>query len=255
MHRRKRIARFRFISWDANFISYRYWFFFIWNFCELCVLLVNRCFIQGKWKKRVWSTVASFLGFRKEYLKPIHRAAQHLLLLFGSCTSHKEQRNKGSERYTPVGKIRPTPSVPYKSAILAFEKNFTKNAILDNRSNHLPNLVIRFDLRGKTYCIWLTNEGIRVFSFLHKIALFYGTEGVLNMGHTVYRVQFDLLSSTQEWNPCSFAPSLFITVASLKKPQVEKIYKHLKAIHCHTEFLPCLLCLQLKTDKEQWNKK
>jgi hypothetical protein len=31
------------------------------------------------------------------------------------------------------------PSIPYKSEILAFEKNPTKNAILENRSNHLPN--------------------------------------------------------------------------------------------------------------------
>jgi hypothetical protein len=48
--------------------------------------------------------------------------------------------------------------------------------------------VIRFDLHGKTYCVWLTNEGVNLFIsplIYHrktKIALFYETEGV----HVLY---------------------------------------------------------------------
>jgi hypothetical protein len=61
--------------------------------------------------------------------------------------------------------ILPPSHIKVQSKLL--QKNPTKNAILENRSNHLPSLVITFDLHGKTYCIWLTNEGIRVFSFLH----------------------------------------------------------------------------------------
>jgi hypothetical protein len=57
-----------------------------------------------------------------------------------------------------------------KSAILVFSKKKpTKNTILENRS----------DLHGKTYCIWQTNEGIRVFSFhlLEKLELHYLWDG------------------------------------------------------------------------------
>jgi hypothetical protein len=81
-----------------------------------------------------------------------------------------------------------TLSVTYKSAILVFEKKSHKECNLKNRSNHLPNQVIRFDLHGKTYCVWLTNEGVSLFisPLIYprktKIALFYETKGV----HVLY---------------------------------------------------------------------
>jgi predicted YcjX-like family ATPase len=42
---------------------------------------------------------------------------------------------------------------PIKSAILPFEKNLTKNAILENRFNYLPHKVVRSDFHDKTCCI------------------------------------------------------------------------------------------------------
>jgi hypothetical protein len=35
----------------------------------------------------------------------------------------------------------------------SFGEKSSKNAILENRSDYLPNLVVRSDLHGKTHCI------------------------------------------------------------------------------------------------------